>query len=130
VSKNYEILTTDSKHLEVGLYQILAPNSKVWNTKHVWYLRAVLGKNWFNTQNSIKSTQNDLKLCREDHHRRQIQSMGNQEITIKPSFSTLELDSPRSMNSWGFRWIPLVEGIYESKRSQSDESNQERKGEK
>jgi hypothetical protein len=29
VSKNYEILTTASKHLEVGLYQILAPNSKV-----------------------------------------------------------------------------------------------------
>jgi hypothetical protein len=36
VSKNYEILTTASRHLEVGLHQISVPNLKVWNTEHIW----------------------------------------------------------------------------------------------
>jgi hypothetical protein len=57
------------------------------------------------------------------------------------SFSTLELDSPQSINSWEIRRNPSVEGINscpsssqikknESKCSQNDESSQERKKEK
>jgi hypothetical protein len=67
--------------------------------------------------------------------------MEKQENVTNPSFSTLELDSPRSMNSWEIRWNPSVEGINsrpnssqikknESKRFQNDESSQERKEEK
>jgi hypothetical protein len=122
------------------------------HTRRVWYLRAALGKNRFNTQTLIKSTRNDLKLCKEDYHRvgrllleyhrqRQSQSTGKQENVTNPSFSTLELDSSQSMKSWGIRWNPLVEGInsrpspsqikkYVSKCSQNNELSQERKGKK
>jgi hypothetical protein len=71
VSKKYEILTTGSRHRE-GLYQILAPNSKVWlpdmseeYTGHVWYGRADSGWNRFKDQKSTKSTRINLKLCRD-----------------------------------------------------------------
>jgi hypothetical protein len=54
-------------------------------------------ENQFSTQNSIKSSWNDLKPCREDHHRigrllqedhnpRQSESIGNQEIATRPKF--------------------------------------------
>ena len=54
-------------------------------------------------------------------------------------FPTLELDSPRPMNSWGIRWNPSVKRLNsrpsssrckrnESKRSQNDESNHTREG--
>jgi hypothetical protein len=68
VSKNHEILTIASRHHREGLHQIGARNSKVENTRHIRYLRAALEKNWFEAQNSIKTPQNDLKLCKEDQY--------------------------------------------------------------
>jgi hypothetical protein len=101
------------------------------HTGHVWYERAVLRKNRFNSQNSIKSTQNDLKLCREDYHRVgrllleyhhpiQTPSPWNKENPSKNEFFSQKIESYRSMNSWGFRQIYFVKRVNSRPSSSSN----------
>jgi len=101
VSKNYEILTTGSTHLEVDLHQILDPNWKVWPTGHVRHLyRMHLVFSSSSRKRSIQHPKFD-----------QINSKWLKNLQTNPSFSTLELDSSQSINSWEIRWNPSVEGI-------------------
>lgn len=70
VSKNYEILTVASQHLEEATHQILDQNSKVWrpdqsdiNTRQCG-MREVLLNFSRKIRWGFKSTPVDLKLCR------------------------------------------------------------------
>ena len=110
--QKHEILTTASRHLEVGIYQISAPNSKVclpemsdMPTGHAWYARADFGKNRFQDQNSTKPTRIDLQLCRrnqpvvgrlppKDHGLRQIKTPWIKEKWCKSKFSPQNEISP------------------------------------
>ena len=147
------------RHHKIGFHQISAWNSKVRNTRHVWYWHRTYlvfssssWENQFNTQNSIKSTRNDLKLCREDHdqigrllleeHRpRPSNSTGNQKGVKNTNLQTLKDDSTRSTILWGIGWFSLVEMLNSHHRSnqhnknglkryQNKESSLQRKGTK
>jgi hypothetical protein len=150
VSKNHEILTLASRHHREGLHKIWARNSKVENTGHVRYRRAVFCNFEKQAQNSIKSPWIDLKFSRKsghkvyrillkDHHPIWCESTEIKETRKNPSKRTLALDSSRSVISWGIRWFPSVKTFNsrhwskpskrnESKHPRNDESKEKLEG--